>query len=127
MTILKILLQSIEKDETKELIVWDDTHTCEASNRPKDDLVEFFWPKIRNILKKLKAISKEERIYLQAQLCANSETNTEALDTALKLSDIDEKKKIKVHHISADINNIVIILLRMQEMQNLNSIFILCC
>ena len=126
MTILKILLQSIEKDETKELIVWDDTHTCEASNRPKDDLVEFFWPKIRNILKKLKAISKDEQIYLMAQLCANSEKNTEALDTELKLSDIDQEKKRKVHQISADINNIVIILLRMDQMQKRSSEFLIC-
>ena len=117
MAILKILLQSIEKDGSKEIIVWDDTHICDERNKPKDDLVNFFWPKITNILKKLKTISKDERIYLMAQLCANSERNTEALDTALIVSNIDEEKKSNVHDISADINNIVIILLRMEQMQ----------
>jgi len=117
MTILKILLRSIEEDNTKEIIVWDDSNICTSSNRNKDDLSEFFWPKIKSIVKKLKSTSKDEQLYMMAQLCANSETNTTALEEALADLKIEEKKTKKVHGISAEINNIVIILLRMEQMQ----------
>ena len=58
------------------------------------------------------------------QLCANSETNTENLNTALKVFSIEEEKKIKIHKISSEINGMVIVLLRMEQMQKRMSEFL---
>jgi hypothetical protein len=126
MTILKIILQSIEKGGGKDVIVWDADHTCDPQDsiNKDDDLVEFFWPKVKSIVEKLRKISGGEHQYLMAQLCANSETNTEALDTAMTVLNIDQEKKTKVHQISAEINGIVIILLRMSQMQKRMSEFL---
>ena len=124
MAILKVILQSIEKDGNKEVIVWDDDHICDPKSNHNDDLVDFFWPKIRSIFKKLKKTPKEEQMYLKAQLCANSETNTEELNTALQVFDIEKEKKTKIHEISAEINGIVIVLMRMEQMQKRMSDFL---
>ena len=62
---------------------------------------------------------------MMAQLCSNSEVNTETLNTALIVFNIDNDKKTKVHQISADINELVIILLRMNQMQKRMSEFLI--
>lgn len=125
MAILKVILQSIEMDGGKEIIVWDDDHTCDPKNNHGDDLVEFFWPKIKSIFKKLKKTPKEEQMYLMTQLCANSETNTDELNRALAVFDIEKEKTTRLHEISAEINGIVIVLMRMEQMQNRMSEFLI--
>ena len=127
MAILKIILQSINLGGGRDVLVWDEDHICdpEDSVHKDNDLVEFFWPKVKSILKRVRNISKEEQLYMMAQLCANSEINTEALNTALIVLDIDDEKKTKVHKISADINELVIILLRMNQMQRRMSEFLI--
>ena len=125
MTVLKILGKSIEGDDIRDLIVWDENITCDDMNKPKDDIVKFFWPKLRKILKGLRSLSKEEHNYLYTQLCANSETNTEQLEAALSQYVVDDNKKKKVHQVSADINSLVIILLRMEKMQNRSQEFLI--
>ena len=124
MTILKILSKSDEGDSGRDLIVWDENHTCDDMNKPKDDVVEFFWPKLRKILKGLKNLSKEEHDYLYTQLCANSETNSQQLEAALSQNTVDNKRKNYVHQVSADINSLVIILLRMEKMQTRSQEFL---
>jgi len=126
MTILKILLRSAEQKGNTDVLVWDEDHICDPEDAVNhdDDLVEFFWPKLKSILEKLKKTSKEEQMYLMTQLCANSETNTENLNTALKVFRIEEEKKIKIHQISSEINGMVIVLLRMEQMQKRMSEFL---
>jgi len=127
MAVLKIILQSINLKSGRNVLVWDDDHICdpEDSVHKDNDLVEFFWPKVKTILKKVRQISQEEQLYMMAQLCSNSEINTEALNTALRVLNIDDEKKTKVHQISADINELVIILLRMNQMQKRMSEFLI--
>jgi len=125
MTVLKILGKSIEGDDIRDLIVWDENITCDDMNKPKDDIVKFFWPKLRKILKGLRSLSKEEHNYLYTQLCANSETNTEQLEAALSQYVVEDNKKKKVHQVSADINSLVIILLRMEKMQTRSQEFLI--
>jgi len=57
-------------------------------------------------------------MYMKAQLCANSETNTEALNSDLAELNIEDDKKTKIHQISAEVNGRVIIILRINQMQN---------
>jgi len=124
MTVLKILGKSIEGGDLRDLIVWDENHTCDEMNKPKDDIVQFFWPKLRKIIKGLKNLSKEEHNYLYTQLCANSETNSDQLEAALSQYAVDDAKKKQVHQVSADINSLVIILLRMEKMQTRSQEFL---
>ena len=126
MAILKIILQSIAMGNGKDVIVWNDENTCDPKDSAnQSDLVGFFWPKVKSIMKKIKNISKQEQVYMMAQLCANSDTNTEALNSALAELNIEDDKKTKVHQISAEINGLVIIILRMNQMQNRMSEFLI--
>ena len=53
-----------------------------------------------------------------AKLCANSEEVPTELKDAVDSAKIDETKQIKLHRLCGDVNNIVIVLLRMEKMQS---------
>lgn len=71
-----------------------------------------------NVRKQLKITTKEEQDYLMAKLCANSEEVPAELKDAVDTAKIDENKQIKLHRLCGDVNNIVIVLLRMEKMQS---------
>ena len=140
MAIVAILLRSVDAEPDKESIFWTKEERCDAKTcrylktnlvtmtltlrRCKiiccrtDDLAQFFWPKLMNVRKQLKTTTKEEQDYLMAKLCANSEEVPAELKDAVDTAKIDENKQIKLHRLCGDVNNIVIVLLRMEKMQS---------
>merc|ERR1719228_2684190 len=117
MAILDIIRRSVAAEPTVESIHWTEEDRCDAKTCRKDDLADFFWPKLMKVRKQVKEAKEEELDYLRAKLCANSEEVAKNLALVLEESKVSEEKKKKTHQIAADINNIVIVLLRMEQMQ----------
>jgi len=118
MAIVAVLLRSVDEEPDKESIFWTKEERCDAKTCRTDDLAQFFWPKLMNVRKQLKTTTKEEQEYLMAKLCANSEEVPTELKDAVDSAKIDENKQIKLHRLCGDVNNIVIVLLRMEKMQS---------
>jgi len=117
LAILDIIRRSVAAEPTVESIHWTEKDRCDAKTCRKDDLADFFWPKLMKVRKQVKEAKEEELDYLRAKLCANSEEVAKNLALAMEESKVSEEKKRKTHRIAADINNIVIVLLRMEQMQ----------
>jgi len=117
MAILNIIRRSVAAEPTVESIHWTEEDRCDAKTCRKDDLADFFWPKLMKVRKQVKEAKEEELDYLRAKLCANSEEVAKNLALVMEESKVSEEKKKKTHQIAADINNIVIVLLRMEQMQ----------
>jgi len=117
MAILDIIRRSVAAEPTVESIHWTEEDRCDEKTCRKDDLADFFWPKLMKVRKQVKEAKEEELDYLRAKLCANSEEVPKNLALAMEETKVSEEKKTKTHQIAADINNIVIVLLRMEQMQ----------
>jgi len=117
MAILNIIRRSVAAEPTVESIHWTEKDRCDAKTCQKDDLADFFWLKLMKVRKQVKEAQEEELDYLKAKLCANSEEVPKNLALVMEESKVSEEKKTKTHQIAANINNIVIVLLRMEQMQ----------
>jgi len=117
MAILDIIRRSVAAEPDVESIHWTEEDRCDAKTCRKDDLADFFWPKLMKVRKGVKEAKEEELDYLRAKLCANSEEVPKNLALVMEEAKVSEEKKTKTHQIAADINNIVIVLLRMEQMQ----------
>merc|ERR1719460_2152996 len=117
MAVLDIIRRSVDAEPTVESIFWTEKDRCDAKTCRKDDLADFFWPKLMKVRKQVNEAQEEELDYLRAKLCANSEEVAKNLALVMEESKVSEEKKTKTHQIAANINNIVIVLLRMEQMQ----------
>ena len=66
----------------------------------------------------MKRTNTEEQGYLTAKLCSNSEDVPQALSNALEEAGVGEARRIQLHRLCGDVNNLVIVLLRMEQMQS---------
>ena len=73
MAILDIIRRSVAAEPTVESIHWTEEDRCDEKTCRKDDLADFFWPKLMKVRKQVKEAKEEELDYLRAKLCANSE------------------------------------------------------
>ena len=73
LAILDIIRRSVAAEPTVESIHWTEKDRCDAKTCRKDDLADFFWPKLMKVRKQVKEAKEEELDYLRAKLCANSE------------------------------------------------------
>ena len=73
MAILDIIRRSVAAEPDVESIHWTEEDRCDAKTCRKDDLADFFWPKLMKVRKQVKEAKEEELDYLRAKLCANSE------------------------------------------------------
>lgn len=72
-----------------------------------------------SVRKQLKACTEEEQKYLMAKLCAISEEVPKNLGDTVDGSSLSEKNQTKLNRLCGEINNIVIVLLRMEQMQKI--------
>ena len=68
--------------------------------------------------KQLKRTNAEEQGYLTAKLCSNSEEVPQVLSDALEEAGVGEARMTQLHRLCGDVNNLVIVLLRMEQMQS---------
>lgn len=118
MAIVAILLRSVKEEPEKQSIHWEEGERCSGETCRNDNLAEFFWPKLMALRKQLKRTNAEEQGYLTAKLCSNSEEVPQVLSDALEEAGVGEARMTQLHRLCGDVNNLVIVLLRMEQMQS---------
>merc|ERR1719228_626017 len=118
-SILNILLKSVAEEPKGFSIHWEEGDRCDSETCRGDDLASFFWPKLMNIRAQLENVTKDEQCYLSAKLCSNSSNVPKEITTILETTTLAPARRTQLHRLCADINDVVLVLLRMKQMQEL--------